>query len=77
MRFRISTLLLQYKPVYQFIYNAQQKHYYCRGINNMHHLKVKAGWPVRIFFAEEIHNTKLIKKESPPIYIGGLYLFSE
>jgi hypothetical protein len=31
----------------------------------MHYFKVKAGWPVWIFFSKEIHYTNLIKKESP------------
>jgi hypothetical protein len=33
--------------------------------------KIKAGRPVGVFFPEEVHNTKLIKKRKPPELSGG------
>lgn len=47
--------------VYQLPYNACQKHNNGSSINNVHNPEVKIGWPVWIFFAEEIHNSNLHK----------------
>jgi hypothetical protein len=41
----------------------------------MHNLKIKAGWPVRVFFSEEIHTAKLIKKESPGLSGASQIIF--
>ena len=50
-----QALFFQYKPVDQFPDNAQQKHGYGNGINSMHYLQVKTGWPVRVLFSEKVH----------------------
>ena len=65
-------LLFKDKPINKLVNDAQQKHAYCNGIDNMHYLKIKAGWPIGVFFAEEIHNTNLNKKRKPSELFGGL-----
>jgi hypothetical protein len=35
--------------------DGRNKHYYRRGIDKMHHPQIEAGWPVRIFLSEKIH----------------------
>jgi hypothetical protein len=52
---------MKYKMLNKCVYNASQKHNDSRSINKMHNFKVKAGWPVGIFFPEEIHNSKILK----------------
>jgi hypothetical protein len=36
----------------------------------MHHLKVKTGRPVRVFFSEEVHSANLTKKRKPRVIRG-------
>ena len=48
-------LFFQYKPIDQFPDNTPQEHNYGDSIDNMHHLKIKAGWPAGIFLPEKIH----------------------
>jgi len=48
-------LLFQNEPLDQFPDNTQQKHGYCNGIDGMHYLQIKTGWPVGIFFSEKVH----------------------
>jgi hypothetical protein len=65
-------LLFKNKPLDEFPDNAKQEHAYSNSIDNMHHFKVKAGWPVWVFFSKKVHNTNLIKKRKPPELFGGL-----
>jgi hypothetical protein len=47
--------MFKYKPIDQFPDNAAQEHNDGDGIDHMHYLKIKVGWPVRIFLPEKIH----------------------
>jgi hypothetical protein len=45
----------------------------------MHHLKIKVGRPVRVFFPEEIHNTNIsrkLKAQSKKLWTFGFKLFA-
>jgi hypothetical protein len=68
----LDVLLFEDKPLNQFPDNTKQEHTYGNGIYNMHYLKVKAAWPVWVFFSKKVHNTNLIKKRKPPELFGGL-----
>jgi len=57
------------EPIYQLIDDTKQKYTDGNCIYDMHHLQVKAGRPVWIFFAEKVHRQIYVEKEKSALVI--------